>query len=166
MSPEFSNTRRLQVVNPGRATYKDLAIYHSRDYLDFVLDPKNSTRELSSNSDEANDFGLEDVRRDHFLITFPPNQRQDCPLFPGLHNYVSLVAGATLTAASSLIRHISDIAICWDGGRSNLFPYHCHLRLIGLTVAFSDIMRGGLTQLDSVMWRIAFSRSWPSNTLH
>lgn len=68
MSPEFSNTRRIQVVNPRRATYKDLAIYHSRDYLDFVLDPKNSMRGLSANSDEANNFGLEDVRRDFFCI--------------------------------------------------------------------------------------------------
>jgi histone deacetylase 8 len=71
MSPEFSNTRRIQVVNPGRATYKDLTIYHSRDYLDFVLDPKNSMRELSTNSDRTNKFGLEDVRRISFKLLLP-----------------------------------------------------------------------------------------------
>lgn len=77
MSPEFSNTRRIQVVNPGIATYKDLCIYHSRDYLDFVLDPKNSMPELCANSqvDGANAFGLEDVRRDLTLLLSLMNSR-------------------------------------------------------------------------------------------
>lgn len=35
-----------------------------------------------------------------------------------------LVAGATLTAASSLVRRVSDIAICWDGGRHHARKSH------------------------------------------
>ena len=42
---------------------------------------------------------------------------KDCPLFPGLCDYVRLVGGATLTAASALQQNVADIAICWDGGR-------------------------------------------------
>lgn len=57
MTAEFSDTKRIQVINPARATYKELALYHDRDYLDFVLDPNNST-----NSERNNNFGLEDVR--------------------------------------------------------------------------------------------------------
>lgn len=57
MTAEFSDTKRIQVINPARATYKELALYHDRDYLDFVLDPNNST-----NSERNNKFGLEDVR--------------------------------------------------------------------------------------------------------
>jgi len=69
MSPNFSNTRRIQVVNPTRATYKDLAVYHSRDYLDFVLNPRHSIRELPVNSHGAHEkFGLEDVRRDSLSL--------------------------------------------------------------------------------------------------
>jgi histone deacetylase 8 len=42
---------------------------------------------------------------------------QDCPPFAGLSDYVTLVAGATLTAVDALRYDISDIAINWDGGR-------------------------------------------------
>jgi len=42
---------------------------------------------------------------------------QDCPLFPGLSEYVQLVGGATLTAVTALQNIAVDIAICWDGGR-------------------------------------------------
>lgn len=156
MSPEFSNTRQIQLVNPGRATYKDLAVYHSRDYLDFVLDPENSTRGVSGNSDETNDFGLEDVRSDIPLLLLSHSyQQQDCPPFPGLHDYVPLVAGGTLTAANALARHVSDIAICWDGGRSDLSPYSCHLICL---IVFTDITRGSRAQLVFVMWQTVFSR--------
>lgn len=58
MSTEFSDTKRIQVINPSRATYKELAFYHDRDYLDFVLDPTNST-----NSEGNSEFGLEDVSK-------------------------------------------------------------------------------------------------------
>lgn len=50
----------------------------------------------------------------HYLITL---QFEDCPHFPGLPDYIQLVGGATLTAALALQRDISDISICWDGGR-------------------------------------------------
>lgn len=42
---------------------------------------------------------------------------QDSPLFPGLEDYVPLVAGATLTAIETLKSGFAEIAICWDGGR-------------------------------------------------
>jgi len=97
MNPTFSNSRRLQVVTPSKATYKDLAVYHSRDYLDTVLDPSPSPNQVPN----ASEFGLED----------------DCPPFLGLPDYVQLIGGATLTAVSALHNDITDIAICWDGGR-------------------------------------------------
>ncbi|KAJ3517504.1 hypothetical protein NLJ89_g442 [Agrocybe chaxingu] len=96
MGPRYSNSRRLQVVTPRRATHKDLAVYHTRDYLAVVLDPSNATapdggeKENSVNSE----FGLED-----------------------LTEYVQIVGGATLTAVSALQQDITDLAICWDGGR-------------------------------------------------
>jgi histone deacetylase 8 len=57
MSSDFSDTKRIQVINPIKATYKELALYHSRDYLEFVLDPTNS-----GSSEGNTEFGLEDVR--------------------------------------------------------------------------------------------------------
>jgi histone deacetylase 8 len=52
---------------------------------------------------------------------------QDCPPFHGLPDYVQLIGGATLTAVSALRNDVSNIAICWDGGR--LFVSFC-FRLI------------------------------------
>ena len=60
MSPIFSNSRRLQVITPSKASYKDLAVYHSRDYLDTVLDLSPSANQASN----AAEFGLEDVSPD------------------------------------------------------------------------------------------------------
>ncbi|SPO28932.1 related to histone deacetylase [Ustilago trichophora] len=48
-----------------------------------------------------NQFGLQD----------------DCPTFSGLHRHISLVAGASITAAELLATRQADIAIAWDGGR-------------------------------------------------
>ena len=60
MSPVFSNSRHLQVITPSKARYKDLAVYHSRDYLDAVLDPSQGANQASNGAE----FGLEDVSTD------------------------------------------------------------------------------------------------------
>ncbi|KAL0575049.1 hypothetical protein V5O48_006922 [Marasmius crinis-equi] len=93
LSSTYSVTRRIQVVRPRVASYKDLEIYHSKQYLDYLLGDSDDEEALPE------DFGLED----------------DCPVFPGLGEYVKAVAGATLTAANAL--KIADVAISWDGGR-------------------------------------------------
>ncbi len=69
---------QMKMIKHIRASYKDLQVYHSRDYLDFVLSPQG---EITMNAQ----LGLED----------------DCPPFRGLSDYVQLVAGASLTAASA-----------------------------------------------------------------
>lgn len=64
MSSDSSQTRRrLQVVTPRKATYKDLAMYHTRDYLEVVLDAKSNsdvTLDARGQSVDA-EFGLSDV---------------------------------------------------------------------------------------------------------
>ncbi len=61
MIPTFSQTRRLQIVTPRKATYKDLAVYHTRDYLETVLQlGRDSTKSLELDVLD-NEFGLEDV---------------------------------------------------------------------------------------------------------
>ncbi|KIM48692.1 hypothetical protein M413DRAFT_59621 [Hebeloma cylindrosporum] len=100
MSSNPSQKRRLAVVTPRKASYKDLSVYHTRDYLDAILysgNPGKTEGEAEPNAE----FGLED----------------DCPYFLGLSEYVQMVAGATLTAVSALQQNLSEIAICWDGGR-------------------------------------------------
>lgn len=43
-------------------------------------------------------------------------ETNDCPVFDGIWNYVSLYSGASVHAAHSLISGQSDIAINWSGG--------------------------------------------------
>lgn len=69
MNPTFSKSRRLQVVTPLKASYKDLAVYHSRDHLDTVLDSSPSANQASTNTTE---FGLEDVSAD-IVVTLTCN---------------------------------------------------------------------------------------------
>jgi len=97
----------LQFLRPVPASFKDLSVYHSRDYLEHVLDADQSSGSDVSAVVTA-EFGLED----------------DCPSFKGLPDYVQLVAGASLSAASVLRQQKADIAICWDGGRHHAQKSH------------------------------------------
>ncbi|EIN09162.1 Arginase/deacetylase [Punctularia strigosozonata HHB-11173 SS5] len=97
---------KAKILRPQPASYKDLSAYHSEDYLRYVLDPRRSSgTQEPGRAQVTEDFGLED----------------DCPLFPGVHRYVSLIAGASLSAAQALRTGQADVAICWDGGR-----HHAH----------------------------------------
>ncbi|KAK2459609.1 hypothetical protein APHAL10511_008364 [Amanita phalloides] len=85
----------LDLVRPQPASLKELAQYHDRDYLNYIF--SNDFRQIS----EDGQWGLQD----------------DCPVFPGLPEYVSAIAGATLTAVKCLQQSTHNTAICWDGGR-------------------------------------------------
>ena len=52
----------------------------------------------------------------------------DCPAFPGVHQYASLVTGASIQAANCLLSGSADVAIHWTGGwhhAKRLFAYGC-----------------------------------------
>ena len=126
-------SKALQVLKPIEATKKDLSAYHSRDYLDYVLDPKNSSGHSASATVITAEFGLEDVSG---LLLSAETYRlhQDCPLFAGLPAYIRLVAGASLSSTSILRQDKADVAICWDGGRYgfmsfSLLPRQSHMIL-------------------------------------
>lgn len=53
--------RQLQVISPRQATFKELAAYHTRDYLEVVLD-KTSDKQSSGSEPGLNaELGLEDA---------------------------------------------------------------------------------------------------------
>jgi histone deacetylase 8 len=99
-------------------------VYHSRDYLDLVLDAETSSNDSDGLSAKAmTTFGLEDVSlivEGGIYSGIDATYVQDCPPFKGLPEYVQLVAGASLAAAGVLRHDKADVAICWDGGRSLL----------------------------------------------
>ncbi|KXN80812.1 Histone deacetylase 8 [Leucoagaricus sp. SymC.cos] len=110
LDTNVSSQRIIQTYTPRKATRQDLAMYHSRAYLDFILDPANSANCDRAEPSSKIDPELEAMKAEYGL-------EDDCPLFVGLPDYVQLVAGATLTAVDALRHNISDIAINWDGGR-------------------------------------------------
>ncbi|KAJ8516108.1 hypothetical protein ONZ45_g6551 [Pleurotus djamor] len=168
LSPSYSSDPKLAPLTPKRALRDALSMYHTNDYLDFVLNPRRSAEaEEEGGSSNSADFGLED----------------DCPIFKGLSDYVPLVAGATLTAASSLINGNLNEAICWDGGRHHAQKSHasgfcyvadCILALLalkrypmqklGITHRKSRIMYLDLDLHFSDAVSLAFHTSRPSTT--
>ncbi|KAF7979298.1 hypothetical protein HWV62_43012 [Athelia sp. TMB] len=125
--------KRLQVVLPRPAGVKELGIYHTRDYIEYVLDAGAAGEDEGESDQDSKEFGLEDVWLVfciNFAQKFPDGFGQDCPRFRGLASYVQLVAGASLTAAQALISPSPtggvsfDTAICWDGGRHHAQKSH------------------------------------------
>ena len=62
----------------------------------------------------------------------------DCPVFDGLWNYVSLYTGASMNAAWNLLNKQSDIAINWSGGlhhaKKNLASGFCYVNDIVIAI--------------------------------
>ncbi|KAG9311651.1 hypothetical protein JVU11DRAFT_7886 [Chiua virens] len=69
-----------------------------------ALNPSNDYEDQS----KVAEFGLED----------------DCPPFRGMHEYIPLIAGATLTAVDAIKDNLCDVAVCWDGGRHHAQKSH------------------------------------------
>jgi histone deacetylase HOS2 len=65
-------------------------------------------------------------------------ESNDCPVFDGLWNYVSLYSGASMHAAHNLLNNQSDIAINWSGGlhhaKKNLASGFCYVNDIVLAI--------------------------------
>lgn len=53
-----AHTTRIQPMGPIPATLRELSSYHTRDYLEFILNPQH----LSGSSTNT-EFGLEEVGR-------------------------------------------------------------------------------------------------------
>lgn len=143
LSSKFTSPRSICPVRPQLATLADLSAYHTRDYLEFVLNPNNPQ---SVDKDGAvGEFGLED----------------DCPYFPGLPEYVRLVGGGSLTAANALIQNQATIAIHWDGGRHHAqkaqasgFCYvaDCILAILALKKSRLPCREDGLSRKPRILY--------------
>lgn len=107
-------------VKPGKAGFEDLLRFHSREYLE-VLQAVNSGIDLPYSSF----YGL------------GPG---DNPVFRGLFDWSSLVAGASLKAASLVERGDADIAFNIAGGlhhaMSSKASGFCYINDIVVAIAF------------------------------
>lgn len=90
---------KMDLYLPRRATRDELLAFHLEDYVNFL---QSVTPELSAKMGEDK------------LAQF--NIGDDCPIFDGIYDYLSIYTGASLDASRKLISGMSDIAINWSGG--------------------------------------------------
>ncbi|KAI5114693.1 hypothetical protein M0805_001224, partial [Coniferiporia weirii] len=95
--PEVTNVHNtIRIVRPRLASKQELCLYHDSDYIDFILNTRNTDWPAQS-QEHCSRFGIED----------------DCPPFENINEYVQMVAGATLTAADALKSGKFNISMCW-----------------------------------------------------
>lgn len=123
-SSSSSNVRRALVYPPTPATRQQLTSYHEESFVDQLLNSKDagkaehSRKRLKLDSDGQGAAPSDtDQNNPHQTSSKQFGLSHDCPPFPGLPSHISLVAGASITAANLLSSGECDIAICWDGGR-------------------------------------------------
>lgn len=90
--------RKMDVLRPYLASYKQLTNFHSVDYVNFLASVTNENAEEIFND----------------LTKF--NIKEDCPVFPGLYDYCRLTAGGTIYASHKINSGKYDVAINWSGG--------------------------------------------------
>jgi hypothetical protein len=59
-------------------------------------------------------------------------------MFHGINDYITQVAGATLTGAAVIRNDVSDVSICWDGGRYVMAQFIENFLAISVS-SYSDI---------------------------
>lgn len=88
----------LNYLTPRDATFNDLVLYHTPDYVRFL---KNVTPEtLGKFQDLAKRYNITD----------------DCPVFAGLYDYCTMTVGASVSACAHLNHGLCDVALNWMGG--------------------------------------------------
>ncbi|KAJ4299788.1 histone deacetylase [Kalmusia sp. IMI 367209] len=113
----------MELYEPRPATFDELAIFHDREYLSFLsgVTPQNAKPD------------------DPAYLSFGfGGESNDCPVFDGLWNYVSIYSGASMNAAYNLLNKQSDIALNWSGGlhhaKKNLASGFCYINDIVLAI--------------------------------
>ncbi|PVH93291.1 histone deacetylase [Periconia macrospinosa] len=113
----------MELYEPRPATFDELAIFHDREYLSFLSNVTPQNAKPDDNAYLAFGFG---------------GDSNDCPVFDGLWNYVSIYSGASMNAAYNLLNKQSDVAINWSGGlhhaKKNLASGFCYINDIVLAI--------------------------------
>lgn len=106
----------VKVIEPKLATAEQLSQFHSSSYVDYILSLRNESEEDDASNHSSTDESSEDESdcdeetNEEFGIGY------DCPPLKNLFQYVSHMAGSTLTAANTLINGEADVVINWCGG--------------------------------------------------
>lgn len=92
--------RKMEVYRPKPATDRQLQLFHSEDYVDFLkkITPDN-LKTYSS-----------------LLQKYNMGEFTDCPVFDGIYEFTSTYTGCSLDGAVKLNHGLTDIAVNWSGG--------------------------------------------------
>lgn len=88
----------LNYYQPRDATFQDLTLYHTPDYIRFLKNIAPET--VQKFQDIAKKYNLTD----------------DCPVFSGLYDYCAITVGGSMTACAHLNHGITSTSISWMGG--------------------------------------------------
>jgi len=70
LNPDPAFERVIRTCSPRKATRQDLAVYHSKAYLDFILDSAQHGEQRDSEYETLKaEFGMEDVKLEFFFDT-------------------------------------------------------------------------------------------------
>jgi len=70
LNPDPAFERIIRTCSPRKATRQDLAVYHSKAYLDFILDSAQCGEQRDSEYETLKaEFGTEDVKLEFFFDT-------------------------------------------------------------------------------------------------
>jgi len=89
---------KMDIFKPHRCDDKELTIFHSDDYVDFLrnIAPDNMT---------------------HFIKQLHMfNVGDDCPVFDGIYEFSQIAAGGSVDGAVRLNHNQADVAVNWAGG--------------------------------------------------
>lgn len=91
---------QVDIYKPQRASKDELTQFHSEDYINFLasITPEKLSQKL------------------YLSVLQEFNIGDDCPVFDGMYDYLSIYTGLSLDLTRKLINNQSDIAINWSGG--------------------------------------------------
>ncbi len=101
----FFKDEAKEVITSGRATFEEMAAFHDKDYLNAIKD----TARLKEFDPGIMKYGL---------------GTGDCPIFKGLYDCCTVVAGSTLAGTRLLIDKRADIVFAPGGGFHHAFRDH------------------------------------------
>ena len=107
----------LQIREPQAITVNELALFHSKDYIQSIYQAENGS--------------LTDSQEEEFTLGY------DCPIFEDIFSFASSAVSGTLTAVESLLQGESTVAINWCGGW-----HHAQREMASGYCYFNDIVIG------------------------
>ncbi|RUP43987.1 hypothetical protein BC936DRAFT_150108 [Jimgerdemannia flammicorona] len=138
LAKAYKLLEKMRVVQPQPLSAEDLKRFHSADFIDFLMAAERERGDNDATDSDDSRKNFESDENDEDGQTYDQKLEEfglehDCPVFPGLADYVRHVAGGSVAAARELTSGRCDVAVCWDGGRSEAHGF-CYVSDVALAI--------------------------------